>query len=316
MTTKQRSAGSIQRLTNWLKGPTEAKIHSILVRLIFFAKKFDSERIRGTYFEALDPNQEFSISARGREKFVVIHADKGISKVVFVKGAFDFNKVEKAIFILRSINKNFKLDTLIDVGANIGTVCIPAVKRGIAAKAIAIEPEPLNYRVLVANVFLNDLADKIRTYNLALGNENNQSLEIELSPSNSGDHRIHVRNESAAAPAGKTTLVRSETFDSIIPAADKTSSLIWMDTQGYEGIILQGARKATRAQVPTVIEFWPSGMKTMHSYPALKDAMMDFNEYYDLSEDDPRPVKLSLSNIDVLYEKLSENDRWTDILMV
>ncbi len=36
------------------------------------------------------------------------------------------------------------LTSLIDIGANIGTICIPAVKCGLFDRAIAIEPEPLN----------------------------------------------------------------------------------------------------------------------------------------------------------------------------
>src|SRR6185503_15521766 len=232
MNTTRRTVSATDRLIGWLKSPFPAKLHSVLVRAIGVAKIFDGETFRRAYFDTLDPNRQFSVSTHGIEKYVVLNADKAISRTLFIQGSFDFDKVEKVISVMSGVNKAFKLETLIDVGANIGTVCIPAVRRGLAANAIAIEPEPLNYRVLVANIFLNDLADKIETYNLPRGSKDNQNLEREISPSNSGDHRIHVRNESAAAPAGKTTLVRSETFDSIIPAADKTSSLIWMDTQG------------------------------------------------------------------------------------
>ena len=217
---------------------------------------------------------------------------------------------------MSAVNKAFKLETLIDVGANIGTVCIPAVKRGLAANAIAIEPEPLNYRVLVANIFLNDLADRIKTYHLALGSEDNQTLELELSEGHSGDHRIHVANETeGTASSGKITSVKSETFDSVVPAVDRNSCLVWMDTQGYEGIILQGAQNIIRAQVPMVVEFWPEGMKRMRSYPALKEAMLNYSEYYDLSDEHPRPVPITQKSVDALYERLGETGQWTDVLL-
>ena len=217
---------------------------------------------------------------------------------------------------MSAVNKAFKLETLIDVGANIGTVCIPAVKRGLAANAIAIEPEPLNYRVLVANIFLNGLADKIKTYHLALGSEDNQTLELELSAGHSGDHRIHVANETGTASSGKITSVKSETFDSVVPAVDRNSCLVWMDTQGYEGIILQGAQNIIRAQVPMVVEFWPEGMKRMRSYPALKEALLNYSEYYDLSDEHTRPVPITQKSVDALYEGLGETGQWTDVLLI
>jgi len=306
------------RLIGWLKSPLSVKVHPILVRGIAAAKMLNSESIRRAYFDALDPKREFSISTHGNEKYVVINSDNAISKILFVEGSFDFDKVKKVISIMRTISSTFKLETLIDIGANIGTVCIPAVKRGLAAKAIAIEPEPLNYRVLMANIFLNDLADKIRTHNLALGSEDNQTLELELSPGHSGDHRVRVTSDSGdnTATGGKITFVKSETFDSVVPAVDKDSCLVWMDTQGYEGIILQGAQQLIRNRVPMVLEFWPEGLKRMGAYPALRNALLHYSEYYDLSHDRPYPVKVSEPAIDALYQGLGEGGRWTDILVI
>jgi FkbM family methyltransferase len=316
MNTTRRTLSATDRLISWLKSPFPAKLHSVLVRAIGVAKIFDGETFRRAYFDTLDPNRQFSVSTHGSEKYVVLNSDKAISRALFIKGSFDFDKVEKVISVMSAVNKAFKLETLIDVGANIGTVCIPAVKRGLAANAIAIEPEPLNYRVLVANIFLNDLADKIKTYHLALGSKDNQTLELELSAGHSGDHRIHVANETGTVSSGKITSVKSETFDSVVPAVDRNSCLVWMDTQGYEGFILQGAQNIIRAQVPMVVEFWPEGMKRMRSYPALKEALLKYSEYYDLSDEHPRPVPITQKSVDALYERLGETGQWTDVLLI
>ena len=229
-----RVFGFVKRFVVWLNRPFQHKLYSIIVRMFRITRKIDSEIIRSADFDALDPAREFSIATYGPEKFVVINSDKAISKMLFVNGSFDFEKVEKAISIVRSQDNNFRLEMLIDVGANIGTVCIPAIKRGLATRAIAIEPEPLNYRVLVANIYLNDLADKIVTHNLALGCENNQIVELELSSSNSGDHRIRTgdKSEIHSGLIRSTVAVKCETLDKIIPAIDRSSCLIWMDTQG------------------------------------------------------------------------------------
>ena len=88
-----------------------------------------------------------------------------------------------------------------------------------------------------------------------------------------------------------------------------------MDTQGYEGIILQGAQNIIRAQVPMVVEFWPEGMKRMRSYSPLREAMLNYSEYYDLSDEHPRPVPITQKSVDALYERLGETGQWTDVLL-
>ena len=62
-----------------------------------------------------------------------------------------------------------KPEILIDIGANIGPICIPAVKRNYVKQAIAIEPGPDNARLLRANVALNSLHDRIIVHECAVG---------------------------------------------------------------------------------------------------------------------------------------------------
>ena len=57
-------------------------------------------------------------------------------------------------------------DTLWDVGANIGLYSIYAAKRG--CKVLAFEPSSANYFVLNANIRLNNVADFVDAYCLAL----------------------------------------------------------------------------------------------------------------------------------------------------
>jgi FkbM family methyltransferase len=266
----------------------------------------------------MDPKQSFSLAVRGPERFIVLNSDKAISKILYTSGDFDFEKVEQAVALVREVIPDFDLDLLVDIGANIGTVCIPAVCRSLAKRAIAFEPERTNFRLLVANIYLNDLAEKITTHNFALGAENNQILEFELSPSNSGDHRIRVSNSVGIHDEAtwRTTHVRSETMDVVVPTMDRNSSLIWIDTQGYEGIVLQGAQRAVTSRIPMVVEFWPYGLKRANCFDALKAAMLNYRSFYDLSEKNPSLVEISAATVDALCFKLGDSGNWTDILLV
>ena len=130
MNTTRRTLSATDRLISWLKSPFPAKLHSVLVRAIGVAKIFDGETFRRAYFDTLDPNRQFSVSTHGSEKYVVLNSDKAISRALFIKGSFDFDKVEKVISVMSAVNKAFKLETLIDVGANIGTCASPQSNAG------------------------------------------------------------------------------------------------------------------------------------------------------------------------------------------
>jgi FkbM family methyltransferase len=168
----------------------------------------------------------------------------------------------------------------------------------------------------VANIYLNNLQNKIVHHNLALGSADGQILEFELSDNNSGDHRIRTSNDDGVhnEAARKVISVKSERFDSIVREIDRTSSLIWMDTQGYEGFIMDGARAATSMRVPFVIEFWPYGIGRTHSYELLRKSILAYEHFYDLAEEQPRPRPTS--EIDALHKKIYDAQGSTDILLI
>jgi hypothetical protein len=87
-----------------------------------------------------------------------------------------------------------------------------------------------------------------------------------------------------------------------------------MDTQGHEGMILQGAANAVRSRIPTVVEFWPYGMGRAGSYAALKRELVKYDQMYDLRENDSLPIQISVDAVGGLHRKY--HDHWTDILLL
>jgi FkbM family methyltransferase len=271
--------------------------------------------MRVAAFDSIPKSRTFTLAADGKDQFLCLSSDTAVSRMTYINGIFDFEKMQTAI---RCIGSGFKLHTLVDVGANIGTICVPAVVRGLAQNAIAIEPEPRNFRTLMANIYLNDVADRIVCHNVAVGQEDNQTLRFDLSPDNSGDHRVHSDQSLNFhfEHDRKSILVASSRLDTILPSADRSSTLVWMDTQGYEGFILKGAQTILKARVPIVLEFWPYGMTSAGSYSALKESLLNYTTYFDLRADDPRPEPISESAIDGLFSKYEGTIGFTDILVV
>lgn len=119
------------------------------------------------------------------EHFVVSTADKVIGREVFLHGEFDFAKLQTALAILA--REGHPAPThLIDVGANIGTITIPALKRGLLQTATAIEPHPHNLRLLRANIALNGLEDRVTVLARAVGDRSGVTLYLHESATNSG----------------------------------------------------------------------------------------------------------------------------------
>jgi FkbM family methyltransferase len=240
----------------------------------------------------------------GAEIFVVAAGDQTIGREVFLKGQpFDFDKFELVARLLR------QRTLLVDVGANIGTICIPAVRRGLFERAIAIEPEPLNFSLLSANIHLNRLGNQIEAHQTALGAKDGESLSFVLSADNFGDHRA-----SAVQIQGATT-VPSNTFDSVVGALPP-GSLIWMDTQGFEGFVLAGALRALEDLPPLVIEFCPQFIARTDALDLLKTALARYPTFYDLNASALEPKAFTPEVLDAIYSKLGQDGSYTDLLFM
>ena len=174
------------------------------------------------------------------EHFVVSTADKVIGREVFLHGEFDFAKLQTALAILAREGRPAPTH-LIDVGANIGTITIPALKRGLIQTATAIEPHPDNLRLLRANIALNGLEDRVTVLAQAVGDRSGVTLH-----------------------------------DLDLPTA---SSLLWMDIEGYEGHALKGAVSLLATGIAVVCEFNPRFLEQSEGMPALLQSLHGYSIY-------------------------------------
>ncbi len=315
-----------RRLATWLGRPGAHKWRSIvrhcgnglesaLTPVASLLAAADNPLFRRASFEASERRSDFLLVDRpGGEKYVVFARDKGISKSLYVHGTFDLEKLEKALALLHP--RGFALDLLVDVGANIGSICIPAVRRGYAARALAFEPEPRNFALLCANLALNGLATRIEARNVALGAVDSGSLRFAVSHDHFGDHRVHFESALELYDESKrdTIVVPSETLDRHADELDPRSTLVWIDVQGYEGFVLAGATRAIERRIPMVVEFWPYGLRRAESYPRLREHVLGYEQFVDLAE--AAPVPRPVAEIDRLYEALAPGADFTDLLLL
>jgi FkbM family methyltransferase len=275
--------------------------------------------IRECVFNAAHASKKIDLFCiqNATENLIISCKDSVISRGLFSEGEFDFNKFVVANELLKrhQIIKD-KIDLLVDVGANIGSICIPSIMRGYVKRAMAIEPDPRNCRILRANVALNALDVAIDVHEVAVGATDNQRLELELSERNWGDHRISVSDadERRGESARERISIKSTTLDSLIDPLDGEIILMWMDTQGYEGHVLKGARQSiVKSRIPMVVEFWPYGMIRTGGYELLKASISEYSGFYDLES--PNGLQ-PFSKLDELFAKLHAKESFTDLLVI
>lgn len=107
----------------------------------------------------------------------------------------------------------------IDVGANIGLTTIP-IAQDPHVTCLAIEPHPVNYANLTANVARNCPQGNVELRQMAVFSRH-ERLRFEVSPVNSGDHRIRRSDDPGRLGEGKwpTIDITAAPLDAIGPAA-------------------------------------------------------------------------------------------------
>lgn len=238
--------------------------------LNFFAKLFLFNKFcRSILFDNHEPN-DLLIAHVDETYFILNSSDKVISRSVFVnQRAFDMEKLHEAIEFL-----DIKLDLLIDVGANIGTVCLSALTNNLCNTAIAIEPDPINFKLLDLNIKLNGLNIRIQVYNYALSDGNCCQMEFELSKTNFGDHRLRFQTMPGNFDESQreTIFVNTKMLDSLV-SIGSPNTILFMDTQGSEGLVLKGATNLLNKRIPIVTEFWPYGLNRLSCFHEFIDAI-------------------------------------------
>lgn len=231
------------------------------------------------------------------EHFVVSTADKVIGRELFLHGEFDFGKLRQALAILEREGCR-RPSHLIDVGANIGTIVIPALKRGLMRSATAIEPHPDNLRLLHANLALNELSHRVKVLGIAVGDETCDALRLEESATNSGNHMISRQGIPVQC-------ARLDELD--LPTQ---GALLWMDIEGYEGHALKGASMLMASELPLVCEYNPDFLLRSNGMAFFRQAL-DGRRIFDLKEESQTETTL-----DDLCARYAGGADYTDIVAI
>jgi FkbM family methyltransferase len=281
---------------------------------------------RRALWEVLHRLPSRTLTVRTRHGVLSVgNKDRAIGRLLFTRREFELEKIDRAIRcavgagVLAERNDGW----LLDVGANVGSVCIPLVRRGVFSRAVAFEPEPANYAHLLRSLALNGIdARTIRPVNAALSSANGAAT-LELAFTNWGDHRIRVEAPSSSHPdcrEDERALIEVPVhrLDDAVASLEiprERVKLLWIDVQGHEAQVLEGAPELLAAGIPVVTEFWPYGLQRAgesgRNFAALLRA--SFAAFYDLAEASPAPRPIA--DVPALFTRYP-GTAFTDLLLV
>ena len=268
------------------------------------------DRLSCSLFQKLYPDIRYLGIANDSGTAIMFLKDNVITPYSLAVGSFQQTDVLRVTELCQK--NNFRLgEIFLDVGANIGTSSIYALRSGAFSRAICIEPAPSNLPVLRSNLLMNHFETRATVVPMAVSHGPGE-MALALSPDNCGDHRISL------TPGREDAKVRVDALDNILEHAGirpKEVSLVWVDTQGHEGFVLGGASKLIDAGIPFCIEFWPFAAQAVDGFEPLLDLIEKrFAAFTDLGSEDWM-VKQPSSSIRSWAKKFEGTTLHTDLFL-
>ena len=176
--------------------------------------------------------------ARAQGARFVVNTTDYIDSCIGLFGMWEEPQLEE----LARLSSERRFDYFLDVGANAGFYSVMFAMKNLADRIVAFEPDPGNYARMMANINANNLAGRIETVQLALGDKASEVTLYEGAQWNRGESTIVVPEQT---PQEVTYQIRQVRFDDQYAIAGKFI-IIKMDVEGYEFHSLAGMERTLR----------------------------------------------------------------------
>ena len=284
-----------------------------------------SKFLRMIYFFCLKENLIFYISF-DNIKFYINSSDKVNSRKIYSNLKFpQFDEFLRAYQLLESIN--YKTETLVDIGAHYGNISVPAVKKELFDRAVAIEPVSDNFDILEKNVNINDVTEKIRILNLFIsdgdGDDKTEIYTFNNNPAASlkvdDPNFLEKYSKTYNLKNSKKIIVDQKKLDDILLEKTLDSTFIWSYCQGDDINIISSSKKVIKSNTPFSIPV-SNYLLNKNKYDIEKfiSQLIDGNykKFYDLNEKMPQSYDLNTTSFLNLYRKYGTSGGFTNVLFV
>lgn len=274
-----------------------------IMGILQFIDQFKLIRVIKYYLISSD---KFLVQKVNDINFIINLKDKVNSKKIYINKEFpQFTEFSKAMKIVKLNNK--VIDGVVDIGSHYGNIIIPAMNHFEFSKGIAIEPIDENFKILNANIVLNNLQSKVDSYKLFLGTEEDV-VRIQTYKNNSAAalYSLNLDKKSLNSYESLNNL-REQDFEEVVSQKleniDSLSLLknpiYWIYAQGQEFNIVNDSKQLFDKTPPLVIAYSPLLNSTYNISEKEFAEILTIKNYtkvYDLHSDE-----LISRNIDEKY---------------
>ncbi len=215
--------------------------------------------------------KEFIVQTRAG-KFLIPNLKDSISLDLFVDGYYEKGLVDLLVKIIPANG------VWLDIGANIGSVCIATAHRRPDVKIIAVEASPWIYKYLKRNIELNGVPN-ITPINFAVYSESGKSMPM-FAPRD-----LFGKGSLKSVYTSESEMVRTLTIDDIknkyrIPVVH----FIKVDVEGFEASVFSGLSSTASSDRPQVVFEFSEWAETEAGFKAGEAQSIMLNKGYRLQE--------------------------------
>lgn len=162
---------------------------------------------------------------------------------IFINGEYEPG-IQELIYKLLPIKGCF-----LDLGANIGSIVVPAAKRRPDIQAVAVEAAPWIFTYLQKNISINGL-ENVKAVSYALFDSDDKELSF-FSPRDK-----FGKGSLSPVFTQQEVKVKSKRLDTLVQELDlKKVDLIKIDVEGFEYYVFKGAEKLLKTLDAPIIIF-------------------------------------------------------------
>lgn len=218
-------------------------------------------------YDKLKPKGVVLINVQGNKMYVNAE-NKGVAPMLLMDNIME--KYETELFKER-VKKGM---VVVDIGANIGYYTLIAAKLvGKSGFVYAFEPGPTSYEWLRKNIEINRYTNVVPVQKAVSNKRGKAKLWLDKTDiaisSFSKDNVLLFSSHKAVeedsfVEVGMITL--DEFFENMV--RNNKIDIIKIDTQGTEGLVIDGAEKMLRRNnLKIFMEFWPDGLRSVGTDP-------------------------------------------------
>jgi FkbM family methyltransferase len=226
------------------------------------------------------------------------------------KRSKELSVLRRALECLGAAGVEISRTTFVDIGANTGTTTLAALKAGFSS-VLACEPAPNSFRLLRTNLVLNGVDESVRPLQVALSNRAGTGM-LDLG---SRSRKARVLAHPGESPRWRSQQIRLTRLDDLVAegALDPAEvGMVFMDVEGHECHVLEGASTVLKEDVPLVMELNPKLLRLAGKIDDLADQLERHYTHILNLRDGSDPTFMPVDQLGALIDDVEESA--TDIL--